>query len=97
MADQDNSQGNGTVATTPSTQESKQAFAQGQNDFAFKLYKHLQGQPGNLFFSPFSIWTALAMVFAGARGETAKEMQQHSVFPLQIRPLMLPLGRSFRG
>ena len=29
---------------------------------------------GNLFFSPYSISTALAMTYGGARGETAEEM-----------------------
>ena len=50
------------------------SFAEGQNDFAFGLYKELHQQPGNLFFSPFSIRTALGMTFVGARGETANQM-----------------------
>ena len=43
--------------------------------FAFNLYGRLQGQPGNLFFSPESISTALAMAWCGARGQTAAEME----------------------
>ena len=45
------------------------------NAFAGDLYGRLaaQGQ-GNLFFSPNSIETALAMTWAGARGDTAKQM-----------------------
>ncbi len=46
------------------------------NDFAVALYAQLCTQPGNLFFSPFSIWTALGMMLAGARGDTAEEMQR---------------------
>jgi serpin B len=44
------------------------------NAFATDLYAQLTSQAGNLAFSPFSIETALAMVYAGARGRTADEM-----------------------
>jgi serpin B len=47
---------------------------EGNNRFALDLYGHLRGQPGNLFFSPNSISTALAMTYAGARGETEAQM-----------------------
>jgi len=46
----------------------------GNTAFALDLYQQLKGQPGNLFFSPYSISTALAMTCAGARGHTAYEM-----------------------
>jgi serpin B len=46
------------------------------NNFAFDLYSRLANQPGNLFFSPYSIETALAMTWAGARGETADQMSK---------------------
>jgi serpin B len=42
--------------------------------FALDLYQQLKRQPGNLSFSPYSISTALAMTYAGARGHTAYEM-----------------------
>jgi serpin B len=42
--------------------------------FALDLYQTLKAQPGNLFISPYSISTALAMTYAGARGQTATEM-----------------------
>jgi len=45
------------------------------NDFAVALYGQLRREPGNLFFSPFSVRTALAMTLAGARGETASQMR----------------------
>jgi len=60
----------------------------GNNDFAFELYKRLAGDPkacgasGNLFFSPYSISTALAMTYAGARGETAAQMAETLHFEL---------------
>ena len=50
------------------------SFADGNNQFTLALYGRLRQQPGNLFFSPFSIRTALAMVQAGAMGETAAQM-----------------------
>lgn len=46
----------------------------GNNAFALDLYRQLHNQKGNLFFSPYSISTALAMTYAGARGQTATEM-----------------------
>ena len=42
--------------------------------FAFDLYQSLRGGEDNLFFSPYSISLALAMTYAGARGQTAQEM-----------------------
>lgn len=44
--------------------------------FALDLYKALQETEGNLFFSPYSISVALAMTYAGARGETEQQMAQ---------------------
>jgi len=47
----------------------------GNNQFAFDLYAKLREEKNdNLFFSPYSVSTALAMTYAGARGETEKEM-----------------------
>ena len=46
------------------------------NSFALALYGTLHPQDGNLFVSPFSVRTALAMTYAGARGETAIEMRR---------------------
>jgi serine protease inhibitor len=42
--------------------------------FALDVYRHLRNQSDNVFFSPYSISTALAMVYAGARGQTETEM-----------------------
>jgi serpin B len=53
------------------------AQADSNNDFAFNLYQQLKDdkQP-NLFFSPFSISSALAMTYAGAEGNTKTEMSK---------------------
>ncbi|MCA9583717.1 MAG: serpin family protein, partial [Myxococcales bacterium] len=40
----------------------------------FDLYRELRGKEGNLFFSPFSMSTALGMLYGGAEGETEKQM-----------------------
>ena len=53
----------------------------GQNAFAIDLYHQLASQPGNLLVSPFSISTALAMTYAGARGQTEREMAAVLHFP----------------
>jgi len=63
-------------------QNDLQSVVKGNNSFCFDLYKELKGEEGNLFFSPYSISTALAMTYAGARGETEKEMAQVLHFPL---------------
>lgn len=54
----------------PMRPEGSRSFAEDHNDFALALYGQLLQRPGNLFFSPFSIRTALGMTYAGARGET---------------------------
>lgn len=52
------------------------SLTSGNNAFALDLYQRLQDQSGNIFFSPYSISSALAMTFAGARGDTAAEMAE---------------------
>jgi len=49
-------------------------LVEGNTAFAFNLYQALRGQDGNLFYSPHSISVALAMTYAGARGQTAEQM-----------------------
>lgn len=55
--------------------------AEANNDFALALFEKLRTQRGNLFFSPFSVRTALALVSAGARGDTAAEMRESLRIP----------------
>ena len=65
-----------SAAEAGATDDSK-AVAASINDFGIALYSSLaeDNEDGNLFFSPFSISTALAMTYAGARGDTADEMK----------------------
>jgi serine protease inhibitor len=61
----------------PKVQEnsaSLQAAVQANTGFALDLYQKLRATEGNLFFSPYSISTALAMTYAGARGDTQTQM-----------------------
>ncbi|MDO9508316.1 MAG: serpin family protein, partial [Thermovirgaceae bacterium] len=44
--------------------------------FAFDLFSILRQEKGNLFFSPYSISSALAMTYGGARGQTAAQMEE---------------------
>jgi serpin B len=61
--------------------ENARLAARGNNCFALELYQKLQGEKGNLFLSPYSISTALAMTYAGARGQTQEQMAQVLCFP----------------
>ncbi|MFH1364235.1 MAG: serpin family protein [Candidatus Aenigmatarchaeota archaeon] len=45
------------------------------NMFALDLYNRYKSEDGNLFFSPYSISSALSMTYEGAKGQTAEEMQ----------------------
>ena len=69
------------------------AVATGNVKFALKLYDQLNNQKGNLFLSPYSISTALAMTHAGARGETETEMTKALQFPTFPDKEGGPLGR----
>ncbi len=50
--------------------------------FALDLYRQLRMQEGNLFFSPYSVSTALAMAFAAARENTERQMARTLHFTL---------------
>jgi serpin B len=50
------------------------SVATSSNQFAFDLYQRVRRKEGNLFLSPGSISTALAMTYAGAAGQTKQEM-----------------------
>jgi serpin B len=63
------------------------AVAHGNNRFAVDLYRQLSRSEGNLFLSPYSIYTALAMTSAGAGGRTSQQMEEKLHFPArQVLP-----------
>ena len=59
-----------TAAQTAQTSD----LVNANNQFAFDLYAALGEGDDNLIFSPYSISMALAMVYAGAEGDTAAQM-----------------------
>ena len=69
------------------------AAAESVNKFALGLYAKLKNEKkGNMFFSPTSISTALAMTYAGAKGKTAAEMRKTLCFNLSDKNLHPAFG-----
>ena len=69
------------------------AVVEGNTDFALTLYGKLKDDSaGNLFFSPYSISTALAMVYGGANGQTQTQMAETLRFTLPEEQLYPAFG-----
>ena len=69
----------------------------GNNQFALDLYQQLAKKAdGPLFFSPYSVSTALAMAYAGARGDTAQQMAKTLHFTLPSDKLNVAFGGMLR-
>src|SRR5208282_4353672 len=60
----------------PANGTEMKTLVEGNTAFALQLYGKLRSTEGNLVFSPYSISSALAMTYAGAHGETARQMEQ---------------------
>ena len=71
-------------------------FTESANEFALAMFGALAGQPGNLFFSPFSLRTVLGMALAGARGETAAQIGKGLRVPCEGERLHAALGGAVR-
>src|ERR1700733_16293425 len=83
----------GALAVQPASKPADQTEAvNGSNAFAVDLYARLSKQPGNLFFSPESISTAFGMAYAGARGQTATQMEHVLHFTLPPEKLHPAMG-----
>jgi len=69
-----------------SSPENGQSVIEANNQFAINLFRYLRNDPENqeqnLFFSPLSISSALAITYEGARGTTAEEIQEVFHFPV---------------
>ena len=83
-------------AKKPAEDADLKALVEGNNEFAFDLYAQLAKKEGNVFFSPYSISTALGMTYAGARGNTAKEMAKTLHFTLDNDRLHPAFGQLIR-
>jgi serpin B len=69
--------------TSPEVDETDLALlVEGNSVFAFNLYQALKAGNENFFYSPYSISLALAMTYAGARGETEQQMADTLHFTL---------------
>ncbi len=74
--------------TSPvSSAEDQSKLVADNTGFAFDLYKLLKARPGNLFLSPYSISSALAISQVGARGQTLAQMNQALHFSLPFEAL----------
>ena len=74
-----------TVQPSPGTPEDTRTVSEANNRFAFSLYSRLVREKeysgSNLFFSPFSLSSAMALTCEGARGRTADEIRSVFFFP----------------
>lgn len=64
-----------------------ETLTQDNTAFAIDLYHQLRGSEGNVFLSPYSISTALAMTYAGSRGSTQEQMAKALRFSLPQKDL----------
>ncbi len=73
-----------------STQAGQQKVIKANNQFALDFYLQLtrKNRDKNIFYSPYSIFSALAIAFEGARGETAAEIK--SVFHFPDKQILRP-------
>jgi serpin B len=75
------------LSAAETEQSPTQVVATADGEFALNLYRQLAKQTPdkNLFFSPYSMTSALAMAIEGARGSTADEMGKTLCFPAAAR------------
>ena len=63
------------------TEDELQQLVAIQNEFASMIFLHQAEGKENLVISPYSLYQALSMLYAGAAGETASEMRQTMRLP----------------
>jgi serpin B len=69
-----------------------QSLVASNTDFGLNLYGQLATKAGNVFFSPYSISTCLAMTYAGASGDTEEQMAQALGFGTDQQQFSLLFG-----
>jgi serpin B len=77
-------------------------LVEGNTEFALDLYHVLldENEGENLFYSPHSLSVALAMTYAGARGETEQQMAQalhYTLSQAQLPPAFSALDQALTG
>ena len=60
-------------------------IADSNNRFALDLYSRMNKGEESLFFSPFSVYTALSMVYTGARGLTKTQMGEKLYVSMELK------------
>lgn len=84
-----------------STPEGIKQVVNANNQFAIDLYQQINKQPAqsdkNIFFSPYSLSTAMAMLYAAAEGETKQQIQKtfHYPTPAILNPNSAALYNQF--
>ncbi len=84
-----------------STPEGIAEVVTANNQFAIDMYQQINGQPDqadkNVFFSPYSLSTAMAMLYAAAEGETKAQIQKtfHYPVPAILNPNSAALYNQF--
>lgn len=67
---------------TNHTRSGVEAVVSSANNMAVNLYKEIaRREPGNIFYAPFSVYSALAVTYEGARGLTAEEFRSALGYP----------------
>lgn len=84
-------------ALPAAAKDAPQAAAAGNSAFALELYAKLSSEPGNLFYSPYSLSMALGMTWAGARGATADEMAKTLHFGKDVHAGFAALNKRLLG
>lgn len=81
-----------TVSRDPASADAGSVTSQVDENaqFAWDLYHRLSTRGDNLIFSPFSVSVAMAMAWAGAKGQTAEEIQRvfHFADPVSTHAAM---------
>ena len=82
------------ILTAPSRELSaeERALVAGNTRFAFDLYRNLHQEGENLFFSPYGVSLALAMVYTGSHGATEEQIAGVLHFELAPHDLILVFG-----
>lgn len=74
-------------------------YVKDTTQFSLSLYSHLDKSTPNVVFSPYSVFSCLSMIYAGAREQTADEMQKAlslNFSQLKVGPLASQLATSIK-